>query len=45
MTYGTSQPWTRRVKTTFSPQMAGVASLYDGDETEESFASLPLAVL
>ena len=27
LTYGTSQPWTRRVKTTFSPQMAGVASL------------------
>ena len=26
LTYGTSQPFTRRVKTTFEPQMAGVAS-------------------
>ena len=26
LTYGTSQPWTRRVKTTVEPQMAGVAS-------------------
>jgi hypothetical protein len=26
LTYGTSQPCTRRVNTTVSPQMAGVAS-------------------
>src|SRR5436190_7332020 len=40
LTYGTSQPLTRLVKTTFAPQMAGVASLYEGEETLESFASL-----
>ena len=45
LTYGTSQPRTRRVKTTLAPQMAGVASSKEGEETVESFTSWPLAVL
>jgi len=41
--YGTSQPLTRRVKTTVERQIAGVASSNDGEETARNVAIRPLA--